>query len=250
MNREKVVQATQLESGGMRHLGEIIMGIILLIIGTVVALVALYIVSLLFTERPESILGWIGLLLRTLLFIITSLFAVVCIYLGVIQVKIITDWKFTLYTNEIVAQIKEDITENKLTSYQISIEDITRCIVMRKERRSFLVIDKKFYYEFIYLIGIHLYYEEAGVEKLLSFEDPNNLEDLDKAIYYLQNECHIPVCFTDAVDHVDTRYENQEIIALFPPEPITFTGSLKQYKKRRKVIRTRLYDKENKHDTK
>lgn len=230
---EKVVHVTQMRKGSGRHIGEIVIGIALLLLSIVFAGMFVYCLYLPFVAvKPETIFEWIVFIIGYVLLLGLSLGgAVFCFMLGKYQVTIRAKWNFTLFTNEITAHLLDDDT-NEMKEFVIPLKRVLRCIIMRREKRETIRLNNRTSYRYNFYLGTHLYYEDNGEEKLISFENPNNLDKLDRVVRYLQDERHIPMYFTHAKDDHYTNLPIAQLIEQNPPESFTLPNKLAQLSKR------------------
>lgn len=219
---EKIVHVTQMKRGSARHIGEIIIGIGCLLVG--VLFVYLFIESLMSpvtAKRPETVVEWIIFIVMYLFLVIfTAGMAVFCFFFGKYQLTIKPKWKFTLFSNEIVAYILDE-NDERLEETVVPIHKMTRCVIVRREQRQRIHLNKRSFYRYYFFLGAHIYYEEDGVDQIISFEDPNDLEKLDQAVRFLQDERDVPMYFTHVKDDDHKSIDIRELIRMFPPKRFT-----------------------------
>jgi len=227
---EEIARGTNLNKGGSRHTGELLFAIIFIIIGLAGVVLTIVSISLPFTAvPPTSIANWIILILFTLFIIALSLaMAIFGIGIGLYQLRMKPDWSFILYEGVLEAEILAEPSAKEKRNISIKIDDIKRCVILRRRKTApYINSNKVLRYEHIYLIGLHVLYMKDGKERILSFENAEDIQSLEKAILYLQNDCRVSMYYSEAIDEsTDKTNDYLEIIDLFPPSSFQFTKEL------------------------
>src|SRR5699024_3981301 len=100
--------------------------------------------------KPETAFDWIIFVLFYIVLLIMTVGAVVvCFFLGKFQLTIKPKWKFTLFQNEIVAHTNKEHYK-RLTETVIPIHEVTRCVIVRREQRQRIRLNKRMFYRYYF----------------------------------------------------------------------------------------------------